>query len=244
MAEELLAKSKTTVGNVDLSQSTFWAKNPNDVTVVIDMSVPEGEEYKISAFLKNAKEEEFAPLEVDIIDLYDTKNVVNDKFTAVHKLQFGIDSSMISAGTNVLKLIVEDVHPAEGTTGQTEYDYDLVVEHRNSFKIVRPLRYRSEYLISGSGSITNEKGFSVNTSNGVLRSTVIPRRAIEMDGRATIRSIIVDADEDSEGACKKDIIVQAQDDEGDFNVQKIPFSEVLGFSSIDKIQAIDAKDAR
>lgn len=241
---ELIRDSKVTIANVDMTQSTFWAKGINDTTVTASVKVPSGEQYKVSAFLKDSAMEDFEALNVDIIDTYDTKVVINDKFVKITKFSLTIDGSLLKSGTNILRLVVEDMSPAEGSEGKSEYDYDLVVEHRNSFRIDRKLSHQSEYLISGSGTITNENGFQVQTVNGVLRSMVVPKRPIEMDGRATIRGIKVDVDKDTEGACEKDVIVQSQEDCGDYNVQQIPFTEILSFNAIDKVQAINANEVK
>ena len=80
----------------------------------------------------------------------------------------------------------------------------------------------------------------VKTSNGILNAMIVPKQPIEMDGRATIRKITVDATEDTSGECQKDIIVTMQEDEGNYIAQTIPFTEVLSFTSIDKVQAINA----
>ena len=128
-----------------------------------------------------------------------------------------------------------------------EYNYSHIslLNNQNTklININRNFNYKSEYLISGSGNITNDNGFFVNTNNGSLKSLAIPRKAIEMDGRATIRGIKVTADSDSSGECHTDFIVQTTSDEGDYNVQNIPFVGALAFTSIDKIQAINANDA-
>ena len=177
---------------------------------------------------------------------HSSKVVDFTKPTDIKLISLSLNNDKLSSknnGVNTLKLIVKDVTPATGTTGVSTYTYDLTVETRNSFKINRNFNYKSEYLISGSGNITNDNGFFVNTNNGSLKSLAIPRKAIEMDGRATIRGIKVTADSDSSGECHTDFIVQTTSDEGDYNVQNIPFVGALAFTSIDKIQAINANDA-
>ena len=100
---------------------------------------------------------------------HSSKVVDFTKPTDIKLISLSLNNDKLSSknnGVNTLKLIVKDVTPATGTTGVSTYTYDLTVETRNSFKINRNFNYKSEYLISGSGNITNDNGFFVNTNNG------------------------------------------------------------------------------
>ena len=239
--------SQVKIYNVDITQSKFLAKNINDCTVVVSMSIPSGNDYKFHLSFKDATVEDdtFTDITPIVKDYFDSKKELKqDTSTNSSKFTFDISNELLKnshIGKNILKIEISDVVPKEGTTGKSSYEYELTVENRNFFNIERPYKYKSEYLVTGSGnSITNENGFTVKTTNGILKSVAIPKQPIEMDGRAKIRSITVDATEDTSGECQKDVIVIMQEDEGDYIAQTIPFTEVLSFTSIDKVQAINA----
>lgn len=239
-------KSIVTISNVDITQSTFWASNINDCTVTVDLDVPSGYKYSIHLSFKNAlvEDDTFTKISPVIKNPFNSsEDIKQDTIIKNTKLTFELNNELFKNspnGINTLRIEINDETPKEGTTGKSIYDYVITVENRNRFKIERKYSYKSEYLISGSGSITNKDGFMVKTSNGILNAMIVPKQPIEMDGRATIRTITVDATEDTSGECQKDIIVTMQEDEGDYIAQTIPLTEVLSFTSIDKVQAINA----
>lgn len=229
-------RSKSTVNNVELSCSNYWNKSINDTTVTVKMLVPSNDRYKLVVEMYR-NDEKVATFE-EFKNPFDTKQVVTD-FTNLTTLQFVVPETFLEIGDNVLKFIVTDEVPEEDTTGTSEVTHVIKVETRNSFEIERKLAYKSEYLISGSGSIDNANGFNVNTKNGSLKTVCIPKKPIEMDGRATVQSIEIDATPDFIGECEKDIATASLLEMGDYTVQKIPFDDVLHFDEIKHIQAID-----
>lgn len=230
------------INNVDFSASTLWYKSLADIQISVSLNLQVDKKVTMKTEFKSATA--IVTKNPDGSILSDGFEVISTDTTSFDTMRTAtIPYTKLQEGTNTVRITITDEVPPNGKTGTSVYTHDIIVENRDSFKIDREYDFAKEYLISGSGTITNAEGFSVTTSNGVRKSMAIPRKAIEMDGRSKIKSIIVNGDKDTIGTCEKDVTVNKQEDMGDCYMQTIPFTDILTFQKIDKVQAINASDA-
>lgn len=230
------------IDNVDFSASNLWYKSLADVQISVSLHLQVDKKVTMKTEFKSANA--VATKNADGSILSDGFETISTDTTSFNTNRTAtIPYTKLQVGTNTVRITITDEVPPSGQTGVSVFTHDVVVENRDSFKINRSYDFAKEYLISGSGTITNANGFSVTTSNGVRKSLVIPRKSIEMDGRAKIKSISVIGDKDTIGKCEKDVTVNKQEDMGDCYMQTIPFTDILTFQKIDKVQAINAIDA-
>ena len=225
------------IQNVRFSASNLWVDNLSDINISVALHLTVGKKTSMKIELKPAD-----AIVTEVNDGY--KIIVTDTADDNTEKKGTIPYTELKEGTNTIRITITDEVPPDGQTGKSIYTHTVVVENRDSFKIKRAYDFPDEYLISGSGIIDINNNYIVTTESGVRKSLVIPRKAIEMDGRAKIRSVVVNADKDNTGTCEKDVTVNVQEDMGDCYMQTIPFTDILTFQKIDKVQAINATDAK
>jgi hypothetical protein len=153
--------------------------------------------------------------------------------------EYSILSNELVLGTNTVFVIFKDEFAPAGSTGITEFQYDVVVENRDSFTITRKFSFDKEYLVSGPLTMDATNGLMLHTDAGLEQGIIVPVNAIQMDGRAKINKITVTGDTDKLGDATTNRTAAYRVDRGDTILQKLPLVDLRTFKAISKIQVVD-----
>lgn len=212
--------------DIDLSNSNPWLEDRRNIIVKATLGIPDA---------KNVA------MQVDIKPGVGARKTILPltAFTADTIREYSIDAEELILGTNAVFVIFQDEFPPDGSTGTTEFQYDVVTENRDSFAIKRKFSFSNEYLVSGPLTMDVTNGLMLKTEAGLEEGLIVPVNAIQMDGRARIKKITVTGDADKLGDASAVRAAIYRVDRGDSILQKLPLSDLRTFKAIAKIQMVD-----
>lgn len=219
--------------NVDFSNTNPWHKSKKDITVTVDILLPEFKKCLIKAVLSTAEARSAKKVgnNSDIV-VYEEST-----YTDATKRIFSIQRKLLCVGENrVVVSVVDEDDPHDASS----YEETITVEDRDTFSIKRTFKNSSEYIITGELDMDNVGSLHTN-ANGMESGVAIPKNHIEMDGRCSIKTVSIDGDNDES---KKTLLEQDYSyvqDHYDYVVYKYPIGKYMEYESIDDITLIDRR---
>lgn len=226
MADTVIVKPHHSIIDIDFSNSSPWQQDRRNIVVKAFLGIPE---------LKKVS------MQVDIISAGGTQKALLSQtdFTADTKREYSVAFAELALGVNTVIVTFQDEVPPDGGDGKTVFQYDVIMENRDSFAIKRRFAFSDEYLISGPLTIDPINGVQLKTEAGLEEGIIVPVNAIQMDGRAKIKKITVTGDADKLGDVSANRTATYREDRGDSVLQRLPLSDLRTFKAISKIQMID-----
>ena len=215
--------------NVDFTNTNPWYKNKKDITVTVDLLLPELKKASMKAELIYS---EYVDQSEEVIPT--GENLSASELTRIELLQetkFIIPFKVLQTGINTVIITVKD---EDDPHEESVYIEEVTLENRDSFSIKRKIKNRSEYVTTGTIIIDNGDGAHSNMA-GMESGVLIPQNFINMDGRCSIESVNMDADNDE---FKETTLSQEYSyfqDHYDYVVYKYPIGKFTDYESINKI---------
>lgn len=180
-------------------------------------------------------------MQVDIQNGSNVRRTLLDQtdFLADTVRTYSVLAKELVLGKNTLFLTFQDEYPPIDSTGKIEFQYDVIMEDRENLKIARRFAFEEEYLVSGPLTIDPVDGLKLVTEAGLEEGIVVPKNAIQMDGRAKIKKITVVGDPDKLGDASSKCTAIYRADRGDSILQRLPLSDLRTFKAIAKIEVVD-----
>ena len=223
--------------NVDFTNTNPWYKNKKDITVTVDLLLPELKKASMKAELLYSEyvdqSEEVIPTgeNLSASELTRIELLQETDYLADTKRKFIIPFKVLQTGTNTVIITVKD---EDDPHEESVYIEEVTLENRDSFSIKRKIKNKSEYVTTGTIIIDNGDGAHSNMA-GMESGVLIPQNSINMDGRCSIESVNMDADNDE---FKETTLSQEYSyfqDHYDYVVYKYPIGKFTDYESINKI---------
>ena len=205
--------------NVDFTNTNHWYKNKKDITVTVDLLLPE--ESTVSMAI-NLQHEEFSINEELIRTEYESKT----------HFVFVIPYKKLNAGDNIVTLTFSFKDNEETPEEILTYTETIKVETRDDFELSRNIKYSGEYITSGQLKLDASNNLHIN---GGGQGFAVPRNYINMDGKHSIKSVNVAASSDS----NVDINITQEplhyEDKDEYAVYKVPLKKIANYYAINSI---------
>ena len=205
--------------NVDFTNTNPWYKNKKDITVTVDLLLPE--ESTVSMAI-NLQHEELSINEELIRTEYESKT----------HFVFVIPYKKLNAGDNIVTLTFSFKDNEETPEEVLTYTETIKVETRDYFELSRNIKYSGEYITSGQLKLDASNNLHINGSG---QGFAVPRNYINMDGKHSIKSVNVAASSDS----NVDINITQEplhyEDKDEYAVYKVPLKKIANYYAINSI---------
>lgn len=218
--------------NIDFSNTNPWHKSKKDITVTVDILIPEFKKCLIKAVLSLDEARTVEKSDNNDIVIYE-----ESAYTDTTRRIFSIQRKLLGIGKNRIIVFVVDEDDPHDTSS---YEETIAVEDRDTFSIRRTFKNKSEHIITGDLDIDNTDSLHTN-ANGMESGVAISRNHIEMDGRCSIKSVNIDGNDDE---TKKALLEQDYNyvqDHYDYIVYKYPIGKYMKYKSIEDITLIERR---
>lgn len=206
----------------ELSDSVLWDMEHKDVTITALLGIPDGHA---------------ATMKIEIANGSDASRILlNDASPSADTIRkFVVQHKEFTSKNNTLTITFAD--PIGSTK---KFMHEVTIEDRDTFKIHRALDFSEEYRITGNLKMNPFQNLMLKAS-GFEEGIAMPKKAIEMDGRAKIHKIVIDADDDT--SSDESILQKAsyRQDRSDSILQKIPLRNIKNFESVNRMQMTDGR---
>lgn len=209
--------------DISFSNSTPWVNDQRNIVVTTDLGIEDGYKVSMKVELKNAEKSRHEILSETM-------------YTHETMRKFSVERSLLTLGKNTLWITFKD-ELEDG--GETEFSHDITVEDRNCFLLNRDFVFKDEF--NKTGKVKFDSSGMTITSNGFEESVVIPKESIMMEGRAKVKSIKINSDDDIIGSFDAIKKAEYRIDRGDSIVQRIPLKNIKTFDTVLKLQMTDKK---
>lgn len=205
--------------NVDFTNTNPWYKNKKDITVTVDLLLPE--ESTVSMAINLQHEE----LSID-------EELIRTEYESKTHFVFVIPYKKLNAGDNIVTLTFSFKDSEETPEEVLTYTETIKVETRDDFYLERAIKYNGEYIVSGQLKLDADKKLHIEKQG---QGFAISRNFINMDGKHSISNVAVSAPNDT--YININILQEPlhYEDKEEYAVYKIPLKKIASYYAIDNI---------